>query len=85
MVVPLYNHEIAPDACRGRGGVFLDFMLCAGILYSYAVSSVTTLYVFSFTCALIPVAFAALFWTMPESPQYLYDRGRYADAESALT
>lgn len=84
VVVPLYNYEIAPDVCRGRGGVFLDFMLCAGILFSYVASSIMGLVVFSLTCSLIPVIFCLLFWTMPESPQYLYSRGRYVDAKSVM-
>lgn len=84
VAVPLYTHDVAPDACRGRGGVFLDLMLCAGVLYSYTVSSVAGLQTFSFTCAAVPVAFVALFAAMPESPRSLYGRGRYADAKSAL-
>lgn len=84
VAVPLYTHDVAPDACRGRGGVFLDLMLCAGVLYSYTVSSVAGLRAFSFTCAAVPVAFAALFAAMPESPRSLYGRGRYADAKSVL-
>lgn len=84
VAVPLYNYDIAPDVCRGRGGVFLDFMLCAGILYSYLASSVMGLYIFSFTCSLIPIVFCALFSFMPETPQYLYSRGRYVDAKTVL-
>lgn len=84
VAVPLYSYDVAPDECRGRGGVFLDLMLCAGILYSYAVSSVAGLPAFSFTCGLVPVAFCALFAFMPESPRHLYTAGRYVDAKSAL-
>lgn len=84
VAVPLYNYDVAPDVCRGRGGVFLDFMLCAGILYSYVASSVMGLRMFSFTCSLIPVAFFAVFYFMPESPKYLYSKGRYVDAKMVL-
>ncbi|XP_050436606.1 facilitated trehalose transporter Tret1-like [Adelges cooleyi] len=84
VAVPLYNQEIASDACRGRGGVFLDFMLCVGILYSYMISAVVGLSMFSLTCSLIPVVFAILFAFMPESPAYLYHAGRYEEARTSL-
>ncbi|XP_022182449.1 facilitated trehalose transporter Tret1-like [Myzus persicae] len=84
VAVPLYNYDVAPDVCRGRGGVFLDFMLCAGILYSYVCSELLGLRMFALTCAIIPLVFCALFWRMPESPLYLYSRGRFLDAKAAL-
>jgi len=84
VAVPLYNFDVAPDVCRGRGGVFLDFMLCAGILYSYVSSSLLGLQTFALTCAIFPLVFCALFWRMPESPLYLYSRGRFLDAKSAI-
>ncbi|KAE9534532.1 hypothetical protein AGLY_008622 [Aphis glycines] len=84
VAVPLYSCDVAPDVCRGRGGVFLDFMLCVGILYSYVASSLLGLYAFALTCAIFPIVFCVLFWRMPESPLYLYSRGRYVDAKSAL-
>ncbi|KAL5241838.1 hypothetical protein ACI65C_009248 [Semiaphis heraclei] len=84
VAVPLYNYDVAPNVCRGRGGVFLDFMLCAGILYSYVSSSLLGLRMFALTCAIFPLVFCALFWRMPESPLYLYSRGRFLDAKSAL-
>lgn len=84
VAVPLYNYDVASNVCRGRGGVFLDFMLCAGILYSYVCSSLLGLSTFALTCAVIPLAFCVLFWRMPESPLYLYSRGRYVDAKAAL-
>ncbi|XP_025205479.1 facilitated trehalose transporter Tret1-like [Melanaphis sacchari] len=84
VAVPLYNFDVAPDVCRGRGGVFLDFMLCVGILYSYVASTLLNLPTFAFTCAVFPVVFCTIFWRMPESPLYLYSRGRYVDTRSAL-
>ncbi|XP_026808278.1 facilitated trehalose transporter Tret1-like [Rhopalosiphum maidis] len=84
VAVPLYNYDVAPDVCRGRGGVFLDFMLCVGILYSYVASSLLGLSMFAFTCAVFPLVFYALFWRMPESPLFLYSRGRFVDAKAAL-
>ncbi|XP_008184067.1 facilitated trehalose transporter Tret1 [Acyrthosiphon pisum] len=84
VAVPLYNYDVAPDVCRGRGGVFLDFMLCVGILYSYVSSALLGLRMFAFTCALFPLVFCVLFWRMPESPLYLYSRGRFVDAKAAL-
>ncbi|XP_050534181.1 facilitated trehalose transporter Tret1-like isoform X2 [Daktulosphaira vitifoliae] len=84
VAVPLYNQEIASDICRGRGGVFLDFMLCLGILYSYSISAFVGLPAFSLSCSVIPIIFAILFAFMPESPSFLYGKGLLNEAIAPL-
>lgn len=85
VAVPLYAREVSSDELRGRTGVFLDFMLCAGILYAYVARAVLQgLRQFCLACALIPAVFVLLFSYAPESPIYLYNVGRYEKAASAL-
>jgi len=85
VAVPLYAREVSSDVLRGRTGVFLDFMLCAGILYAYVARTVLQgVRQFCLACGIVPVIFAVLFAYVPESPVYLYNVGRYEQAASAL-
>ncbi|XP_027849148.2 facilitated trehalose transporter Tret1-like [Aphis gossypii] len=85
VAVPLYAREVSSDVLRGRTGVFLDFMLCAGILYGYVARAVLPgLRQFCLACALIPAVFVLLFSYAPESPIHLYNVGQYDKAASAL-
>lgn len=84
VAVPLYNNEIAEDRVRGSVGVYLDLMLCIGILWSYVVGALTSLYWLSFSCCMIPIVFLLMFYWMPESPVHLLAQGKAEDAEMAL-
>uniref|UniRef100_A0A2H8TNF3 Facilitated trehalose transporter Tret1 n=1 Tax=Melanaphis sacchari TaxID=742174 RepID=A0A2H8TNF3_9HEMI len=85
VAVPLYAREVSSDLLRGRTGVFLDFMLCAGILYAYVARTVLEgMRQFCVACTLVPVVFVLLFSCMPDSPIHLYNVGKYDQAASAL-
>ncbi|XP_060854794.1 facilitated trehalose transporter Tret1-like isoform X1 [Rhopalosiphum padi] len=85
VAVPLYAREVSSDALRGRTGVFLDFMLCVGILYAYVARAVLQgVRQFCLACSVVPIVFVLLFSCVPESPVYLYNAGRYERAASAL-
>ncbi|KAL5241839.1 hypothetical protein ACI65C_009249 [Semiaphis heraclei] len=85
VAVPLYAREVSSDVLRGRTGVFLDFMLCAGILYAYVARTVLQgVRQFCLACTVVPIMFVVLFLYVPESPVYLYNVGRYDQAASAL-
>lgn len=85
VAVPLYASDVSSDVLRGRAGVFLDFMLCAGIQYAYvARTTLSSLRQFCVACAAVPVAFAVLFSRMPESPVHLYNNGRSERAAAEL-
>ncbi|XP_015379707.1 PREDICTED: facilitated trehalose transporter Tret1-like [Diuraphis noxia] len=85
VAVPLYASEVSSDMLRGRTGVFLDFMLCAGILYGYVARTVLLgVRQFCLACTAVPIMFVVLFSYMPESPVYLYNVGRYEQAASEL-
>lgn len=84
VAVPLYNNEIAEDRVRGSVGVYLDLMLCIGILWSYVVGAISSYYWLSVSCLMIPVLFLFTFFWMPESPVHLLAKGKAEDAEMAL-
>ncbi|XP_050422959.1 facilitated trehalose transporter Tret1-like [Adelges cooleyi] len=85
VVLPLYAGAVSSDTLRGRTGVFLDFMMCAGILFAYVTRSwLPGFREFHIVCSLIPIAFAAVFNWMPESPSYLYFVGKYEKASRAM-
>lgn len=84
VAVPLYNNEIAEDRVRGSVGVYLDLMLCVGILWSYVVGAISSYYWLSVSCLMIPVLFLFTFFWMPESPVHLLAKGKAEDAEMAL-
>ncbi|XP_060865760.1 facilitated trehalose transporter Tret1-like [Metopolophium dirhodum] len=85
VAVPLYAREVSSDVLRGRTGVFLDFMLCVGILYAYVARAVLDgVRQFCLACAVVPVTFVVLFAYVPESPVHLYNVGQYEQAASAL-
>lgn len=85
VAVPLYASDVSSDVLRGRTGVFLDFMLCAGIQYAYVARTVLAgVRQFCVACAVVPLAFVALFSCAPESPVHLFNRGRYEQAAAAL-
>lgn len=84
VAVPLYNNEIAEDRVRGNVGVYLDLLLCVGILWSYVVGAISSYYWLSFSCLMIPVVFLFTFYWMPESPVHLLAQGRAEDAEMSL-
>uniref|UniRef100_A0A1B6EHF6 Major facilitator superfamily (MFS) profile domain-containing protein n=1 Tax=Cuerna arida TaxID=1464854 RepID=A0A1B6EHF6_9HEMI len=84
VAVPLYNNEIAEDSVRGNIGVYLDLMLCVGILWSYVVGAVSSYFWLSVSCCMIPIVFLLTFFWMPESPVHLMAQGKIEDAEMAL-
>ncbi|VVC44865.1 Hypothetical protein CINCED_3A016747 [Cinara cedri] len=85
VAVPLYASDVSSDVLRGRTGVFLDFMLCAGIEYAYVARTVVSgLRRFCAWSAAVPLVFVLLFSYMPESPIYLFNEGRHKEAATAL-
>lgn len=85
VAVPLYASDVSSDILRGRAGVFLDIMLCAGILYAYVARTVLVgLRHFCIACIAVPLVFVLLFSYMPESPAHLYNSGRYEQAAAEL-
>lgn len=67
---PAYTAEISDPSIRGALGMFFQLFITLGILFGYAVGAAVSVQVLSIICAVIPIAFGAIFFFMPESPQY---------------
>lgn len=84
VLVPMYSSEIADSVTRGTVGVYLDLSLTVGILLAYIVGGWGGQTVLSGLCGALSIFAAAVFFFMPESPQFLVVKGRRAEAEEAL-
>ncbi|XP_049812303.1 facilitated trehalose transporter Tret1-like [Schistocerca nitens] len=84
MTTPMYLGEIAEDRLRGAVTTLYQVLLNVGTLYSYAVGAYVSFATLAWACLAPPLAFAASFIWMPESPYFLAMRGRDADAERSL-
>lgn len=80
----LYVSETAQDTVRGALGSYLTLFTNAGVLFAYIIGSYVSYYTFAYTAILIPVVYVVgLIW-LPETPNYLVNRGKYTEAERSL-
>jgi SP family facilitated glucose transporter-like MFS transporter 8 len=80
----LYVSETAQDTIRGALGSYLTLFTNAGVLFAYIVGSHVSYYTFAYTVLLIPILYiVGLIW-LPETPNYLVNRGDYTEAERSL-
>ncbi|GFG38197.1 hypothetical protein Cfor_03802, partial [Coptotermes formosanus] len=80
----LYVTETAQDTVRGALGSYLPLFTNAGILFAYITGSYVSYYTFAYIAIAIPVVYVVgLIW-LPETPNYLVYRGKYAEAERSL-
>lgn len=84
VTAPTYTTEIAEDSIRGTLGSFFQLMLTVGILFSYAVGSYVSLFIFNLICMVIPIIFAVVFFFMPETPYFLISHNKHDEAVLAL-
>lgn len=80
----LYVSETAQDTVRGALGSYLTLFTNAGVLFAYIIGSYVSYYTFAYTAIVIPVMYVVgLIW-LPETPNYLVNRGKYTEAERSL-
>lgn len=84
VAAPMYIGEIAETSIRGSLGAFFQLFLTVGILFTFVVGGWTHWQTLSIISAVFPVLLVAVFWWMPETPQYLLSKNRRRDAEKAL-
>nr|QHN70675.1 MFS transporter 7 [Limenitis arthemis astyanax] len=84
VAAPMYIGEIAETSIRGALGAFFQLFLTVGILFTYVVGAWTHWRTLSIVSAIFPILLIAVFWWMPETPQYLLGKNRRRDAEKAL-
>lgn len=84
VVIPIYTAEIGETAIRGRLGSYLELMMSTGILFSYTISSFTTIYRLSIILSIIPLIFFSVFSFMPETPVYYLMKNKEDQARASL-
>lgn len=84
VMAPMYIGEIAQKDIRGALGSFFQLMVTIGILLVYILGYVSNVFTFSLICACLPLLFALIFVTMPESPLWLVSRNRTESAVASL-
>ncbi|XP_073963126.1 facilitated trehalose transporter Tret1-like [Choristoneura fumiferana] len=84
VAAPMYIGEIAETSIRGSLGAFFQLFLTVGILFTFVIGGWTHWRVLSIISAVLPPLLVAVFWWMPETPQYLLGKNRRHDAERAL-
>ncbi|KAJ0170751.1 hypothetical protein K1T71_013523 [Dendrolimus kikuchii] len=84
VAAPMYIGEIAETSIRGALGAFFQLFLTVGILFTFAVGGWTHWRTLSIVSAVLPPLLVAVFWWMPETPQYLLSKNRRRDAEKTL-
>lgn len=84
VAAPLYIGEIAETAIRGALGSFFQLFITVGILFTFVVGGWTHWKTLSIINAAVPLLLVAVFWWMPETPQYLLSCGRRREAEQSL-
>jgi len=84
--VPMYVAEIAEDEVRSALGSMLAFFLCTGFLLSYLVGPYVSYNTLILASLVAPIICLAVFSTlMPETPYYLLQKGRDAEAFKNLS
>ncbi|XP_065349056.1 facilitated trehalose transporter Tret1-2 homolog [Cloeon dipterum] len=84
VAAPMYIAEISDTKIRGLLSSFFELLICVGILFSYVIGAFVPVFWFSIVCAVIPVLFAACFFWMPETPQYLLRSEKVDEARKSL-
>lgn len=81
---PQYSSEIAEKEIRGIVGTFFQLLVIAGILIVYTIGAFVTVFWLNIICAVIPLLFGIIFCFMPESPVYLINNNREAEANKSF-
>lgn len=85
MLVPLYTTEIADEKSRGVLGSFFIFSINLGTLLMFVTGAYTSYRVNAIIMVIFPIIFLVTFYLInPETPQYLFKKGKVQEAEKCL-
>lgn len=84
VTAPTYTGEIAQSSIRGTLGSYFQLMLVIGVLFSYIVGSISSVFTLNLICASIPIIFGIIFMFMPETPSFLISKGKKEAAAKSL-
>lgn len=82
--VPVFITEIAQDDLRGFFGSFFGLAINAGVLFGYTVGTYLQYHGLALSCMMVPIFFLATFIWLPETPMFLWKKGRTDEAERSL-
>ncbi|XP_075224990.1 facilitated trehalose transporter Tret1-like [Lycorma delicatula] len=84
IIVPSYVSEISEDSYRGSLGSFIILFFNLGVVLAYFVGSILSVRNLTIFCASIPIVFLCFFYFLPESPVYLWSKGKKSKAQESL-
>lgn len=84
VVAGMYVSEIAEPSVRGTLGSFFQLQITVGILLGFVLGLLRHPVHLAYVDLCLPVLYAALFWSMPESPVFLLSRGKSERARASL-
>ncbi|KAK6618642.1 hypothetical protein RUM43_013033 [Polyplax serrata] len=84
VAAPVYTAEIAENSIRGALGSYFQLMVTVGVLFVYVVGGKVSAQLLSIICGVVPLVFGAIFFFMPESPEYLLSKDKEEAAKKSL-
>jgi len=84
IVVPLYTNEYAETNIRGTLGTYFQLQLNLGILFTYIVGTVASVFWLTTACAIIPIVYGGMVMFLPESPIFYLKNKKAEEARQAL-
>ncbi|XP_034236806.1 facilitated trehalose transporter Tret1-like [Thrips palmi] len=84
VVAGMYVSEVAEPSVRGTLGAFFQLQITVGMLLGFVLGLLRNPVHLAYVNIALPVVYAALFWSMPESPVFLLSRGLSERARASL-
>lgn len=81
---PIYIGEFSDKDIRGTLSVMFQFLLVIGILVTFCLGEIKNMFFITIPHCAIPAALILILIFLPESPMYLYKKGKIEKARHAL-